>query len=357
MKFSILILGLFLFTNCKKPPVTTVVLPENLRTTVAANGGNVEVIAQADKVNFYTVTFFRNSDSTIIETTDGIADFTYTQSGSYKIKSRAHTTYTDFIEKFDTVTINADSIFNQGYTTPLNYPNLTLVWNDEFDGNGLSPDWTHDIGNGNWGWGNNELEYYRPENTEVSNGFLTITAKAESFGGQNYTSSRIKTQGLKSFKYGRIDIRAKLPFGKGIWPALWMLGDNISTVGWPSCGEIDIMELVGGSGTDKTVHGTAHWADASGTRAYIGGSNSLSSGIFNDQFHVFSIVWDTNSIKWYRDNIEYYTLNTTPADLAEFDEKFFFIFNVAVGGNWPGNPDGTTVFPQKMVVDYVRVFQ
>lgn len=103
--------------------------------------------------------------------------------------------------------------------------------------------------------------------------------------------------------------------------------------------------------------GTAHWADASGTRAYIGGSNSLSSGIFNDEFHVFSIVWDTNSIKWYRDNIEYYTLNTTPADLAEFDEKFFFIFNVAVGGNWPGNPDATTVFPQKMVVDYVRVFQ
>jgi beta-glucanase (GH16 family) len=234
---------------------------------------------------------------------------------------------------------------------------MTLVWNDEFDGNSLSSDWTYDIGNGNWGWGNNELEYYRTDNATVENGLLTITAKQESFGGQNYTSSRIKTQGLKSFKYGRIDIRAKLPFGKGIWPALWMLGDNISTVGWPSCGEIDIMELVGGSGTDKTVHGTAHWADASGNRAYIGGSNSLSSGIFNDQFHVFSIVWDTNSIKWYRDNIEYYTINTTPADLAEFDERFFFIFNVAVGGNWPGNPDATTVFPQKMIVDYVRVFQ
>jgi beta-glucanase (GH16 family) len=357
MKFTVLIFGLLLFVNCKKPTIQTVVLPENLRTTVAANGGNVEVVAEADKVNFYTVTFFRNNDSTVIQTNDGIADYTYTQSGTYRIKSRAHTTFSDFIEKNDTISVNADSILNQGYSTPLSYPNMTLVWNDEFDGNSLSSDWTYDIGNGNWGWGNNELEYYRTDNATVENGLLTITAKQESFGGQNYTSSRIKTQGLKSFKYGRIDIRAKLPFGKGIWPALWMLGDNISTVGWPSCGEIDIMELVGGSGTDKTVHGTAHWADANGNRAYIGGSNSLSSGIFNDQFHVFSIVWDTNSIKWYRDNIEYYVLNTTAADLAEFDERFFFIFNVAVGGNWPGNPDATTVFPQKMIVDYVRVFQ
>jgi beta-glucanase (GH16 family) len=357
MKFSVLIFGLFLFVNCKKPTIQTIVLPENLRTTVSVNGTNVGVIAQADKVNFYTVTFFRNNDSTVIQTNDGIADYTYTQSGTYRIKSRAHTTFNDFIEKFDTVSVNVDSLINQGYSTPLSYPNMTLVWNDEFDGNSLSSDWTYDIGNGNWGWGNNELEYYRTDNATVENGLLTITAKQESFGGQNYTSSRIKTQGLKSFKYGRIDIRAKMPFGQGIWPALWMLGDNISTVSWPACGEIDIMEMVGGTATDKTVHGTAHWADASGSRAQNGSSNSLSNGRFNDEFHVFSIVWDTNSIKWYRDNIQYHVLNTTPADLAEFDERFFFIFNVAVGGNWPGNPDATTVFPQKMIVDYVRVFQ
>jgi beta-glucanase (GH16 family) len=293
----------------------------------------------------------------VIQTNDGIADYTYTQSGTYRIKSRAHTTFNDFIEKFDTVSVNADSLFNQGYSTPLSYPNMTLVWNDEFDGNSLSSDWTYDIGNGNWGWGNNELEYYRTDNATVENGLLTITAKQESFGGQNYTSSRIKTQGLKSFKYGRIDIRAKMPFGQGIWPALWMLGDNISSVSWPACGEIDIMEMVGGTTTDKTVHGTAHWADPNGQRVQSSASNTLSSGRLNDEFHVYSIVWDTNSIKWYRNNIEYHVLNTTPADLAEFDERFFFIFNVAVGGNWPGNPDATTVFPQKMVVDYVRVFQ
>ncbi len=357
MKFIVFIFGLLLFVNCKKPAIQTVVLPENFRTTVAVNGANVGVIAQADKVNFYTVTFFRNNDSTVIQTNDGIADYTYTHSGTYRIKSRAHTTFNDFIEKFDTVSVNADSLINQGYSSPLSYPNMTLVWNDEFDGNSLSADWTYDIGNGNWGWGNNELEYYKTDNATVENGLLTITAKQESFGGLNYTSSRIKTQGLKSFKYGRIDVRAKMPFGQGIWPALWMLGDNISTVSWPACGEIDIMEMVGGTATDKTVHGTAHWADPSGQRVQSGASNTLTNGRFNDEFHVFSIVWDSNSIKWYRDNIQYHVLNTTPADLAEFDEKFFLIFNVAVGGNWPGNPDATTVFPQKMVVDYVRVFQ
>ena len=186
---------------------------------------------------------------------------------------------------------------------------------------------------------------------------LTITAKEESYNGQDYTSSRIKTQGLRSFKYGRVDIRAALPYGKGLWPALWMLGDNITTIGWPNCGEIDIMELIGG-GTfnDKTIYGTIHWDD-SGTHASYGGSKSLSSGTFADEFHVFSLIWDSSSIQFLLDDVVYRTADITPAGLSEFHENFFFIFNVAVGGNWPGDPDATTVFPQKMYVDYVRVFQ
>ena len=188
-------------------------------------------------------------------------------------------------------------------------------------------------------------------------GYLIITAKQENFGGQNYTSSRIKTQGIESFQYGRIDIRAALPNGQGIWPALWMLGDNISTASWPGCGEIDIMELIGGNGyNDRTVYGTIHWDD-NGHASY-GGHNSLPSGtMFSDEFHVFSIIWTSTSIKWLRDDIQYHEADITSSSLSEFHQNFFFIFNVAVGGNWPGSPDGTTIFPQKMIVDYVRVFQ
>ena len=244
-----------------------------------------------------------------------------------------------------------------GYTTPESYAGKTLVWRDEFDGTSLSADWTHEIGTGSGGWGNNELQYYREQNTSVQDGYLVITAKKESFGGQEYTSSRIITSGKRNFKYGRIDIRAALPKGQGIWPALWMLGSNFNTVGWPKCGEIDIMEMVGGdaSGRNNTVHGTVHW-DANGYATYTD-SYTLNSGIFADEFHVFSIVWDDKSITWYVDDVQYNVIDITPADLDEFQKDFFFIFNVAVGGNWPGSPDATTVFPQRMIVDYVRVFQ
>jgi beta-glucanase (GH16 family) len=231
-----------------------------------------------------------------------------------------------------------------------------LVWSDEFNGTTVSSDWTFDIGTGNSGWGNNELQYYTDQNVTVAGGFLEIKAKSETFNSQEYTSTRMKTQGLNSWKYGRIDIRAALPYGKGIWPALWMLGDNISSVGWPSCGEIDIVEMIGGEGlNDRTIHGTAHW-NQSGHSQY-GNSYSLPSGKFADEFHVFSIIWDATSIKWLMDDVQYNQLDITPAELSEFQNNFFLIFNVAVGGNWPGNPDATTVFPQSMYVDYVRVFQ
>ena len=164
------------------------------------------------------------------------------------------------------------------------------------------------------------------------------------------------TRGKQSFQYGRVDIRAALPKGQGIWPALWMLGSNFTSVGWPASGEIDIMEMVGGSGRENTVHGTVHWQH-DGQHANFGGDVTLPSGTFNDEFHVFSIVWTSSRITWYMDNQEYHAIDTTPAQLSEFRNSFFFIFNVAVGGNWPGSPDNTTTFPQYLIVDYIRVFQ
>lgn len=243
-----------------------------------------------------------------------------------------------------------------GYSTPGSYKGMSLVWQDEFNGTSLDlTNWKFDLGG--HGWGNNELEYYQEKNTSVQDGHLVITARKEDVEGRNYTSSRIKTQGLREFQYGRIDIRAWLPKGQGIWPALWMLGANIDAVDWPRCGEIDIMEMIGGPTNDNKVHGTVHW-DNNGSHKYIGGNKTLTDGkVFADEFHVFSILWTPASITWYLDDVQYYTIETTPADLSEFQNKFFFLFNVAVGGDWPGSPNSTTVFPQRMVVDYIRVFQ
>jgi beta-glucanase (GH16 family) len=201
------------------------------------------------------------------------------------------------------------------------------------------------------------LEYYQQQNTSVQDGYLIIHAKKENGGSRNYTSSRLTTQGKQAFQYARIDIRALLPEGQGIWPALWMLGSSISTVGWPQCGEIDIVELIGGSGKDSTVYGTAHW-DKAGSHDSNGGHTSLKNGKkFADEFHVFSIVWNATTITWYVDDVPYHSLDITPDDLNELRKPSFLLFNVAVGGDWPGNPDATTVFPQRMVVDYIRVFQ
>nr|WHW29730.1 putative F5_F8_type_C and GH16_laminarinase_like domain-containing protein [uncultured bacterium] len=257
-----------------------------------------------------------------------------------------------------------------GYDAPTSYPGLSLAWSDEFNGASLdAANWTHEIGNGCpnlCGWGNNELQYYRAENTTVANGVLTIKAKEENFGGSAYTSSRLKTQGKQFFRYGRIDIRAVLPAGTGLWPALWMLGENITTVGWPASGEIDIMELRGNE--PNKYLGTAHWSD-NGNYALYGSecaapncadnSPVLPSGTFANEFHVFSIVWTSSSIQWYLDGATqpFHTIDITPASLSEFREDFFLLFNVAVGGNFLPNPTASTQFPQSMVVDYIRVYQ
>jgi hypothetical protein len=251
----------------------------------------------------------------------------------------------------------APPIDNTGYTSPSSYSGYNLVWEEEFDGSSLDLSvWNYETGAS--GWGNNESQYYRSgnKNAELDQGYLRITAKEETHLGAPYTSARITTQSKESFQYGRIDIRAKVPYGQGVWPALWMLGDNFGSAGWPTCGEIDIMELIGGDGyNDRTVYGTAHWSN-NGSHAEYGGNKSLPLGEkYNDEFHVFSIVWNSSSIRWYVDNSLYHTMNT--ASLTAFQNKFFFILNIAVEGNWPGPVGPSTQFPQYMLVDYIRVFQ
>jgi beta-glucanase (GH16 family) len=340
-------------------------LPSNLEVLVSKeDNGLVRLTLNALNSKFFLVNFGISAGDWVRVSGNEVT-YTYTDPGRYNISVQAHSTESDFITAFSFLTLsNADLGFEfpqNGFESPEEYEGYQMVWNDEFEGNSLSEDWVFELGDGCpglCGWGNNELQYYRRENTEVREGYLVIKALQENFGGKNYTSSRIKTQGKQSFKYGRIDIRAALPKGQGLWPALWMLGDNIPEVGWPFCGEIDIMEMVGGSqdGKDNTVHGTVHWA-SNGNWANYGGSKRLDQGIFNDKFHVFSIIWDETRIVWLLDNVKYHEIDTTPQDLNEFRESFFFLFNIAVGGNWPGSPDGTTVFPQQMAVDYVRVFQ
>ncbi|HUS09842.1 MAG TPA: glycoside hydrolase family 16 protein [Pyrinomonadaceae bacterium] len=242
-----------------------------------------------------------------------------------------------------------------------------LTWSDEFDGPKGSPadssKWLFDIG-GN-GWGNKELETYtgRTANSHVERGRLVIKALKETFTGpdnitRNYTSARLLTKKKFSQVYGRFESRIKIPYGQGIWPAFWLLGDNIDAAHWPNCGEIDIMENIGKE--PSIVHGTFHGPGYSGGSG-ISAAYTLPSGQkFSDDFHTFAIEWEPNVMRFYVDEHLYKT--RTPADLPPgtswvFDHPFFIILNVAVGGAWPGNPEATTVFPQQMLVDYVRVYQ
>ena len=246
------------------------------------------------------------------------------------------------------------------YETPSSYAGWSLAWADEFDGTKINTDWwTHEIGNGDNGWGNNEMEYYTDgeENSRIENGKLVIEARDDSWNGKKYTSARMITKDKKTFGFSRTDIRARLPFGQGIWPALWMLGNNIDEKGWPACGEIDILELVGHQ--PSTSHATVHWGQDFSNWKYIGDDYMINGEIFNDRFHVFSLVREYNRMWFYVDDILIFDFDyqDTQGQPYPFNEQFFFIFNVAIGGNWPGSPDETTQFPQRMEVDYVRVFE
>jgi beta-glucanase (GH16 family) len=256
-----------------------------------------------------------------------------------------------------------------GTPTPTPTPNPTptppggqLIWSDEFSGTAINTtNWTFDTGGG--GWGNNELENYtnRSVNARIENGNLVIEARRESLGGSAYTSARMKTQGLRTFGINtrveaRIDAPGGNPGGQGIWPAFWMLGSNITTAGWPACGEIDIMEMRGQNPFQNL--GTMHWLDNNNTQASYGGTFSSGSDL-SAGYHIYTVERTGTYIRWYVDGIQYHEGNISGGinGTQEFQNPFFIILNVAVGGNFVGSPDGSTVFPQQMRVDWVRVYQ
>jgi beta-glucanase (GH16 family) len=243
----------------------------------------------------------------------------------------------------------------------------TLVWSDDFSGpDGSAPDpvkWTYDLGGK--GWGNQELESYtnRPENARIEKGNLVITARKETYTGadgitREYTSARLKTQGLFAQTYGRFEARIKIPREQGMWPAFWMLGTNIPSVGWPKCGEIDIMENVGKE--PGKIHGSLHGPSTSGRTSDLTSIFTLPAGLnFADDFHLYAVEWEPGIVRFYVDSNLYATFTSSHWPVGGtwvFDHPFFIILNLAVGGDWPGSPDASTKFPQTMLVDYVRVY-
>jgi len=249
-----------------------------------------------------------------------------------------------------TTAVNADSRDFAQYTE--------LKWSDEFDASALDQTkWVYEVKDV---WYNNELQATtnRRDNVTLTGGNLNINAIKESYNGRSYTSGRIITKGKQDFNFGRYDVRAKLPKGKGIWPAIWMLGSNDSTAPWPNCGEIDIMELRGSSPTVN--NSTVHYGTSNADHKYKGTQYTLpasASADFSSDYHVFSLVRSLNQMRFYVDGNLYYTL--TPADVSPypFNNPFYGILNLAVGGDFDGNPDASTTFPQTMLVDYVRFYQ
>ena len=240
-----------------------------------------------------------------------------------------------------------------------------LVWEERFTGTKIEEaNWNYT--EGSWGFGNDELQYYtaREENARIENGLLILEAKEEKYEGMNYTSAKLSTKGKASWKYGRFEIKAKLPEGQGIWPAIWMMPEDMELYsGWPACGEIDIMELIGHQ--PGTVYGTLHYGTP---HTYTGENYSLPDNKkFSEGFHIFTLDWEPGEFRWYVDDVLYATqtkwfsnhkeTGTKHSGFAPFDRAFYLQVNLAVGGKWPGNPDDSTSFPQKMEIDYIKVFQ
>jgi beta-glucanase (GH16 family) len=246
-----------------------------------------------------------------------------------------------------------------------------LTWSDEFNGNSIDTNkWSFDSGAGNNGWGNNELEYYtaQPQNIYVSNGFLHIVARRESYHGSRYTSAKIRTRGRFNQKYGRFEFRARLPQGKGYWPAFWLMPEDAAYGAWAASGEIDVMENKGAN--PSNVLGTIHFGGTFPRNTFSHGPPyKFPAGDSVTNFHLYAVEWTSHAIRWYVDDHLYETQTAWwssggpdgaavhPPYPAPFNQPFFVIMNLAVGGNFDGNPDGTTVFPGEIQVDYVRVYQ
>ncbi len=337
---AILLVFLMLSISCSKKTTsgTAGVSPSDLTVTAVVStdsSGNVTFTASATNAVEYDYNFGNN-----IAQNDAAENITYKYPfpGTYTVTVTAKSAGGQTISKSISVTVAVA---------------LALVWSDEFDTPG-SPDpakWGFDIGTGSGGWGNNELEYYtnRQANAIVSNGTLKIIATKESYDGSAYTSARMLTNNLYSFQYGRIDVRAKLPASIGTWPAIWMLGSDFATAGWPACGEIDIMEQSGSA--KSTIYGTMHYPTEIGQ--YGDGSTTPITTASTD-FHIYSALWTPASIQLFVDGLLYYTLSNK-LDLP-FNQQFFIILNLAMGGNFGGTVDpGFTT--DQMEVDYVRVYQ
>ena len=255
-----------------------------------------------------------------------------------------------------------------GFISPA-YATWSVVWSDEFNGASLNTgDWNYDIGNGCpslCGWGNNELQYYRAENVAVSGGNLVITSLAQSFGGASFTSGKIHTRNKQTFLYGRIEMRAKIPTGGGMWPAFWMMPQDDYYGGWAASGEIDIMESANAT---TSVGGTIHFGGTYPNNTYTGGSYSLGGANFADDFHVYAIEWEPDEMRWYVDGVlfstktssQWYSSAAPSNPRAPFDQPFYIILNAAVGGNYTGCTNSgciTASLPQQYLVDYIRVYQ
>lgn len=346
----------------------------------ACNGGSSDSISSShnltvnvdyNETSLLTIELY--SDGKMIASAEGESAQFEVKNGTYTLK-----VYNDTTIKSKSVVINGSD-----HIVAISFSDLTIPEGDWEPGNGWTLDWSDEfnqetIDSSNWthqvlpaGTFNNEWQEYTAssENTYIemdssnSNGAMVIEAKYNGQGLQmgNFTSARMITNEKVEYKYGKIAARIKVPEGQGIWPAFWMLGTNISETGgnvdWPDCGEIDIMEKIGGNITDeKTVHGTVHFANENNTHQYLGGSKTISEYLSAD-YHVYEIEWNADQIIWRLDGEEYHRQDIRGSEFDEFRKPFYILLNVAVGGNWPGNPDSTTEFPQKMYVDWVRVYK
>ena len=338
--FILLFISFFtlLFSSCKKSTTTNndVIAPTNITLNAVVttdNSGNVTFTATANNAISFDYDFGNGIFQTVAS---GMVTYKYLASGTYSVNVIAKSSSGQTISKSITITVNVL---------------LSLVWSDEFDNAG-APDaskWGYDLGAG--GWGNNELEYYtnRVDNVSISNGTLKITAKREAYNGSPYTSARMLTKNKFSFKYGKLEVRAKLPAGGGTWPAIWLLGDNSNTVAWPGCGEIDIMEHVGNQLNKifSTLHSPGH-SGANGD----GGATVINTA--TTDFHKYGMEWSAASIKFFVDDVPFYTFTNTAA--TPFNLNFFIILNVAMGGNFGGTVD-PAFSSAAMEIDYIRVYQ
>lgn len=336
--YIIILTSTYLLSCGKSKPQQNDYAPTNLTLSISIstdNSGLIECMAKATNAVSYEFDFGNGIYQT---SSTGSTTYKYPASGSYTVAVTAKSP-TGLTSK-----TTKDILISRS---------TTLVWSDEFDvaGSPSSSKWGYDLGTGSGGWGNNELEYYtdRAINASVANGVLKITAIKENFNGSAYTSARLLSKGKYSFKYGKMEVRAKLPIGSGTWPAAWMLGNNITTASWPACGEIDVMEHKGND--VNKIYGTLHYPGRSGGNA--DGSTKIITNATSD-FHVYSVEWTSSLIQIAVDGVVFHSYTNTSS--SPFNQEFFIILNVAMGGTFGGSID-PAFSSASMEVDYVRVYQ